>query len=759
MSEPRLSWPWFRRRLAWRLCALFVAGALLPVALSDWLVITVMNGLAEKMDADKRVQAVRATSRQVFDRVRLGEVLLQSRADAGADASATPLPAFDRVRCTRAAAASAARLDPSDAALLETWRRVASGAPVAGSGRLALAPGEPMRVLVAVASDSGTLCVGAFADEFLWEPLRNGPEDAVWTVHDPANRTVVQAHGADAPQGLLHAASAQSHVARLFMGPAGANQEWTFVQTALPARIDWHDRPVLAWLVAVAAATLLTVGLVGQSRIRRALAPLERLTAGTRLLATGESATRVDVRGTDEIGQLASAFNDMAAKLEEREVQLVLRAVHDDLTGLTNRFGLLRALDQLLDGRPADRELAVLFIDLDFFKDVNDRHGHAVGDQVLRMAADRLRAIAGDTLLAARKGGDEFVIVLPQAGSALNARELAGRIVASLAEPFELADSAQVCGASVGVALCPAHGTGTQELLRCADIALYESKRAGRGRSTLFAPALDLELRHRHETLAALRCALQRRELVVHYQPRLDAVSGRVGSAEALVRWNRPGHGLVHPNAFIELAESSGLIEALGLDVLDQAVQQIADWRPLGIRLARVSVNVSTRQFESGNLVASVRAALQRHGVEPGCLELEVTESLLSGDVVAACAQLAELRAMGVTIAMDDFGTGYSSLAQLRTLPIDVMKIDRAFVRDLEADPNARAIVQTIVTLGRSLSLRLVAEGVETAGQAQALRAMGCDELQGYLFGMPMPAQAFQALPGLDVATGAQASR
>jgi EAL domain-containing protein (putative c-di-GMP-specific phosphodiesterase class I) len=188
-------------------------------------------------------------------------------------------------------------------------------------------------------------------------------------------------------------------------------------------------------------------------------------------------------------------------------------------------------------------------------------------------------------------------------------------------------------------------------------------------------------------------------------------------------------------------------------------MRQVADWRPLGVRLARVSVNVSTRQFESGNLVASVRGALRRHGVEPSCLELEITESLLSGDVTAACSQLAELRAMGVTIAMDDFGTGYSSLAQLRTLPIDVMKIDRAFVRDLESDPNALAIARTIVTLGQSLSLRLVAEGVETTGQAQALRTMGCDELQGYLFGMPMPAQAFQALPGLNLAAGTPSSR
>jgi diguanylate cyclase (GGDEF)-like protein len=750
MAWPRVLPSWPTRRLAWRLCALFVAGALLPVALSDWLVITVMNGVADKMDADRRVQAVRATSRQVLERVRLGELMLRARADAGIEMPPSPLPPFDRVRCA-AAGGSATPGDPADAALLEAWHRATATAPAPGAAQLTLAAGRPARVIAAATSPAGRTCVGAFADEFLWEPLRNGPDDAVWTIRDTAQRIVAEAHGADVPDRVEDAGPQRSHVARLFMGPVGADQDWTFTQTAPKARVDWHERPVLEWLAAVAAATLLTVGLVGQSRIRRALAPLERLTAGTHRLATGDATTRVDVGGDeDEIGQLASAFNDMAAKLQEREAQLVFRAVHDDLTGLTNRFGLLQSLDKLLDDRAADCELAVLFVDLDFFKDVNDRHGHAVGDQVLKVAADRLRAIAGDTLLASRKGGDEFVMVLPQAASAANARAVAARIVAAMAVPFELADAPQVCGASVGIALCPTDGTGTQELLRCADIALYESKRAGRGRATLFAPALDSALRHRHELLAALRVALHAGELVVHFQPRLEPVGGRIESAEALVRWNRPGHGLVYPNAFIELAESSGLIEALGCEVLDQTVRQIADWHLLGIRLARVSVNVSTRQFDSGNLVASVSAALRRHGVEPSNLELEITESLMSGDMTAACAQLAELRALGVTIAMDDFGTGYSSLAHLRTLPIDVMKIDRAFVRDLESDPNALAIAQTIVTLGRSLSLRLVAEGIETPGQARILTAMGCDELQGYLFGMPMPAQAFQVLPALS---------
>ncbi len=745
MASARPSW--FRRRLAWRLCLLFVAGALLPVALSDWLVIGVMDSVARRMDADKRAQTVRAASRQVLDRLSLGEVLLQSLADAGAATRVPHQPAFARLWCPQADAPAPA--DPAAAALPEDWRRATGGAPAPGRRQLALSAGEPERVLVAAPSHDGRACIGEFADEFLWQPLLDGPDDAVWSVRDAAGRMLAHGRGGDVP---AHADDSTwpAHDARLFLGPAGGGQEWTFVQAAPQARVDWHDLPVLAWLVTVAAATLLTVGLVGQRRIRRALAPLERLTAGTQSLATGAAATRVDVQGEDEIGQLASAFNDMAARLEERQALLVFRAVHDDLTGLTNRFGLLQALDRLLAAEAGDRELAVLFIDLDAFKDVNDTHGHAVGDQVLRLAAGRLREIAGEPMLAARKGGDEFVVVIPDAGTADAAGALAQRIVAAFAEPFELAEGRATCGASVGIALCPQHGRDSQELLRCADIALYESKRAGRGRATPFVPALDLALRGRHALLEALRLALPRRELVVHFQPRMAVRSGRVESAEALVRWSRPGHDLVPPDAFIALAEDSGLIDALGLAVLDETIAQVRRWQQAGIRLARVSVNVSSRQFESGQLVAHVRDALARHGVGPTCLELEITESLLSGDLAAACAQLAALRALGVTIAMDDFGTGYSSLAQLRVLPIDVMKIDRAFVRDLEGDANALAIARTIVTLGKSLSLRLVAEGVETAGQAEALTAMGCDELQGYLFGRPMPAAAFEALPGLE---------
>ena len=744
--RPR-SWTWFRRRLAWRLCLLFVVGALLPVALSDWLVISVMDGVAQQMDADRRGAAVRATSRQVLERIKLAEAYLQTIADAGGDAPVSAAPAFDGLWCPRPGSGAPAA-NRSDEALRDAWLRANPGRRVQGP-ELALSPGDPVRVLMATASGGGQPCIARMASDFLWDPLRNAADDGAWVVRDSSGRLLAQARGGDVDDASMRTADMQVHIARLFLGSEGAAKEWTFLQSTPRAHVDWHHQPVLAWLLAVAAGTLLSVALVGQNRIRRALAPLERLTEGTRRLAKGEAGARVDIRRDDELGVLAGAFNDMAGRLEEREAQLVFRAVHDDLTGLTNRFGLHQELEALLRGPGRVPELAVLFVDLDRFKDVNDRHGHAVGDEVLRHAAQRLRAISAEARLVARKGGDEFVVVFVGSNAEARAQEAAGGIIASLARPFSLPSGSHTGGASVGIALCPAHASGMLELLRCADIALYESKNAGRGRATLFDPALDAEIRRRHDLLAGLRIALDEHQLGVHFQPRLTVKDGCILSAEALVRWHRPGAGIVMPALFIEPAESSGLINRLGLQVLDETLRQLAAWQRGGLHLERISVNVSPRQFEAGDLVGHVRDALARHGVEPSLLELEVTESLLCGDVTSASAQLAALRAMGVTIAMDDFGTGYSSMALLRTLPIDVIKIDRAFVRDLEVDPNAVAIARTIVTLGRSLGLRLIAEGIETPGQAEILRGLGCDELQGYLFGRPMPAAEFELLPAM----------
>ena len=379
---------------------------------------------------------------------------------------------------------------------------------------------------------------------------------------------------------------------------------------------------------------------------------------------------------------------------------------------------------------------------------MNDNRGHAAGDTLLRLASERLRARVQADALVARQGGDEFTIVLPQADAA-TAQAVADTVIRAMSEPFHLRGGDVQVGASIGIALCPQHAAERDELLRCADIALYAAKAYGRGRAQLFNPALDTEARALATLLSDLRQAVARGEFVAFYQPRVRASDGVVSSAETLIRWQHPQRGLLFPDAFISVAESAGLIAPIGRWILDAACQQLADWRRSGIDLPRLSVNVSPVQLSSGTLIAEVRAALERHALPPGALELEITESLLVDDNQAAFAQLATLRDMGVTIALDDFGTGYSSMAALRKLPIDVMKIDRSFVTDLETDASALPSVRAIVALAQAAQLHLVAEGVETEMQASMLRELGCHELQGYLYSRPVTPAQFVQLPGL----------
>ncbi len=444
----------------------------------------------------------------------------------------------------------------------------------------------------------------------------------------------------------------------------------------------------------------------------------------------------------------------VALATRARENELVHLAHHDSLTGLVNRHGLHQQLDAWL-GATVPR-LAVLFIDLDHFKDVNDSRGHATGDELLCEASRRLLACAPAGALVARQGGDEFAIVLPGADQA-NAQAVARAAVQAMAQPFVLRASEHPLSASIGIALCPQDGTQRADLLRRADVALYAAKNEGRGRARLFSPELDEVAQHRVRLLAEMRQALERGEFILHYQPRVLASDRSIRTAEALVRWQHPQRGFLLPGAFIGLAESSGLIDAIGLSVLEQTCAQLARWRERGLVMDRVSVNVSPQQLQSGRLPDAVRDLLDRHRLPGKMLELEVTESLLVGDTHQASAQLARLRAWGITVALDDFGTGYSSMATLRQLPIDVMKVDRSFVTDVCDDQGAQAVASAIIALAQARKLHLVAEGVETTAQATLLGRMGCDELQGFLFSRAVPAEQFERLPGtLKVAPAAR---
>lgn len=438
----------------------------------------------------------------------------------------------------------------------------------------------------------------------------------------------------------------------------------------------------------------------------------------------------------------------------DRERQLAFRATHDSLTGLVNRNGLHEYLDaELRHADDGTRHIAVLFVDLDRFKDINDGLGHEAGDELLCLASARLQACVPSGAMVARQGGDEFVVVAPDTDEH-DACAVAAEVVAQLARPFPLRGADRMLGASVGIAVAPEHGSSRDELLRRADAAMYAAKAAGRGRFALFSEAIDVRARDRVRFQSELPVAIGSGELAVYYQPRVRPNDGVVTSVEALVRWQHPQLGLIGPDVFIPLAEESDLIDRLGEWVLNQACAQMASWRRQGAAITRVAVNVSPRQFGFGHLPEQVKAVLARHGLAADDLELEVTESVMVGDATLARAQLAEIRRLGVTIALDDFGTGYSSMASLRQLPIDVMKIDRAFVKDLgqeDADRDgALAIIRTIAVMARALGMQLVAEGIETVAQADVLAAIDCDEFQGFYYGRPVPA-AELALPGTVV--------
>jgi diguanylate cyclase (GGDEF)-like protein len=446
--------------------------------------------------------------------------------------------------------------------------------------------------------------------------------------------------------------------------------------------------------------------------------------------------------------RLAVAF---AAWSRERE--LAYRATHDSLTGLANRSGLHEFLDAALhsaaiDDATSPHDVAVLFIDLDRFKDINDALGHDTGDELLCLAAQRLLGRMPPESLLARPGGDEFVAVIPQC-SEIQASDLAALIVQQLAQPFALRGTERTLGASVGIALAPVHGIQRDTLMRRADAAMYAAKEAGRGCFMMFSEYMDIRARDRLRIQSELPSAIVSGELVAYFQPRMRLSDMSITSAEALVRWNHPRLGLLLPGAFIAFAEDSELIVQLGDWMLNEAVAQMARWRRLGANIARVSVNISPRQLKERRLLEKVKAALDRHGLPARHLELEVTESVMVGDSDGARAQLAQLRALGITIAMDDFGTGYSSMASLQNLPIDVMKIDRAFVKDLDKSgteqQGALAIVRAIVAMAKSMNIGLVAEGIETRGQAEVLRLLECDEFQGFLYGPAEPAVDFEA--------------
>ena len=428
----------------------------------------------------------------------------------------------------------------------------------------------------------------------------------------------------------------------------------------------------------------------------------------------------------------------VALAAKERDDLLVFQARHDALTGLPNRFDAIETLNGALRrAQAAGGRVAVLFIDLDRFKAINDGLGHAVGDAVLAEVARMLARHLPPGCYVARYGGDEFIAVLEPADVAAAAAALA----AAVAAPIRVGATELELHCSVGIALHPGDGDQAEALLRNADIAMYRAKQSGRGQCVFFEERMNLEAASRIRLQADLRGAIRDRALHLEFQPRVDTRDGRIVGAEALARWIHPQEGPVPPSLFVRLAEDAGLFDALGEWAIEEACAAFALWRSAGVRLRCVSVNVSARQLTGEGIVAQVRGSMARHGLRPGELELEMTESVLARDLAAAASRLEMLRDAGASIAVDDFGTGYSSLAYLRRLPVDTIKIDRSFIVDMVGSHSALALARAIVAMGEALGKQIVAEGVENDEQAAILRSWGCHFVQGYALYPPLGAR------------------
>lgn len=449
--------------------------------------------------------------------------------------------------------------------------------------------------------------------------------------------------------------------------------------------------------------------------------------------------------GNGSIVEYVAFFNDITAR-KRTEQETFYRANYDPLTGLPNRNLLRERLEQALkQARRYDRKVALMFADLDRFKQVNDMLGHSWGDRLLCQAASRLGACVREADTVARQGGDEFVVVLPNIAEEHDAWVVAEKIITRLAEPFDLSGDSVRIGASIGISLYPTHGEDAEELMRHADLAMYQAKLAGRNTYRVYEPAMSEELTRQLRLETDLRFALERGELAVHFQPILEIASGRLAGAEALLRWRHPERGMVPPSEFMQLAEEKGLIREIGAWVLEQACQTLETWRGMGLTIP-LSVNLSSAQILRGLTADTLRALFERYHLQPQQLIFEVAEDILLADGSQTRQWLDEIRDLGVRFNLDDFGTGYSSLSCLKQYAIHRVKIDLSFVRDMVVNADDRIWVEAILAMTRILGIAVVAEGVETRQQFELLRGLGCDYAQGFYFSPPVSAEEFIAV-------------
>jgi diguanylate cyclase (GGDEF)-like protein len=518
----------------------------------------------------------------------------------------------------------------------------------------------------------------------------------------------------------------------------------------------------LRWNVLVGGLVGLALAFAASILLARSLVrPICAIQAATDRIRAGNFDFRVDDRRQDEVGDVARAFNLMLESLRHSidhrmraENQASHQARHDGLTGLGNRRLLKDRLAQTLaNANETSTRIGVLLLDLDRFKDVNDTLGHTAGDELLVQVATRLRmAVAGgmdasEQVLLARSGGDEFTVVLTDVHDRRHLEVIADRILLELAAPYTLGGRQLTLTASTGIAVWPDDAKDIEGLLSASDMAMHHAKNRGGGRYEFYSDSMQEVVARRLALDNGLRHALENGEFELFYQPKVDLRTNQITGMEALLRWSNATYGMIGPEEFIPRIEETGAIVPIGAWVLEQAMKQGVEWQALRSTPVRMAVNISVRQIEQGQgFVDAIAALLAATGFDPRLLELEITEGVLVKDADAAIAVLEKLRLLGINLSLDDFGTGYSSLSQLRRLPIDTLKLDRSFIFGADSDPDAAALIGSIIAMAKVVELRVVVEGVETRKQRRLVERLGCDEIQGYLISKPLPADGATAL-------------
>src|SRR5262245_3354838 len=529
--------------------------------------------------------------------------------------------------------------------------------------------------------------------------------------------------GAKSVQGL--------HPVPLFLGGACVHAHLAYEEALAPAAVLLDQltiRGELFGLVGIVVSLVLSGWIAG---------PVRRLALSTRAMEKGDFDRPVPIAGPSEVRALGRGFATMARAIADL-------AQHDALTGLPNRRLLNERLTQAIAlARRRETHVAVLFLDLDRFKHVNDSLGHEVGDKLLQSVAKRLMASVRGSDTVSRQGGDEFVLLLSEIGQGSDAAVGAQKTIAALVEPHAIDNQDLHVSASIGVSLYPEDGMDAETLLKNADTAMYHAKERGPNSFQFFKPDMNVRAVERQRIEADLRRALTRKEFVLHYQPKMNLVTGAMTGAEALIRWMHPDRGLIRPMQFVPIAEDCGFIVPIGRWVLGEACSQARMWIDAGLPPTAVSVNISALEFRDKDFLEHVCGVLTSNRLDPRYLELELTESVLMQHAKSTAAVLKSLKDIGVQIAVDNFGTGYSSLSYLRQFPIDVLKIDQSIVHEITANPGRTPIVSAVISMGKGLNHRVIAEGVETRSQLAFLQASGCGEGQGHYFSEPVAADAF----------------